>query len=471
MGFQNSDYAVGGVAPYGIVIGDFNGDGKSDLAVANVCAQSGGENFCNGGVPGSVSILLGNGDGTFQPQASYQTGEYSTYVAVGDFNGDANQDLAVANGQDGTVGILLGNGDGTFQPQVIYHASMWVTAIAVGDLNGDGKLDLAVANFNEGTIGIFLGNGDGIFQNQLEIPIADRTTGIVVGDFNRDGKLDIAVGSTLVDGTGGTISVVLGNGDGTFQSPIEYPVQDEPESIIAADFNRDGNLDLAITNTCGLGGFLCQLPGSVSVLLGNGDGTYQAQQVYETEFEPLGLAAADFNGDGKLDLAAADFSTSTVSLFLGKGDGTFRTQQVIETEIRATPTGLVTGAFDQQGAGSADLVVTDLSNYGGQSVTLMLNQAATHVRLKSAPNPSQRGQVVTFTASVRTAVRGAGTPTGTVTFRRGSARLGSVPLVKGVAQFGDSKFRPGSHEVTATYDGDQNFNRHTSAPLIQVVKP
>jgi len=164
-------YAAGNQADF-VAVGDFNGDGKPDLAVAHSCCEAGG----------NVSILLGNGDGTFQPQVTYSAGGYPTALAIGDSNGDGKLDLAVANGEDYSVSILLGNGDGTFQRQVTYPAGRYPTSVAVRDFNGDGKL-------------VLLGNGDGTFQYPMGFSTDYNPVGVAVGDFNLDGKPDLAVGT------------------------------------------------------------------------------------------------------------------------------------------------------------------------------------------------------------------------------------------------------------------------------------
>ena len=284
-----------GTNPDSAAVGDFNGDGKMDLAVAN----EGSDN---------VSILLGNGDGTFQAAVNYGAGTDPDSVAVGDFRGDGKLDLVVANYYSNNVSVLLGNGDGTFQAAVNYGVSA-PTSVAVGDFNGDGKLDLAVANvFSE--VSVLLGNGDGTFQAAVNYGAGAEPAWVAVGDFNGDGKLDLAVAN--VDSN--NVSILLGNGDGTFKAAVNYGVGTEPVSVAVGDFNGDGKLDLAVAN----------YGSNVSVLLGNGDSTFQAAVNYGAGAEPACVAVGDFNGDGKLDLAVANVATGNVSVLLGNGDGTFQ---------------------------------------------------------------------------------------------------------------------------------------------------
>jgi hypothetical protein len=337
LAFVNRTLTVG-QAPMDMVEGDFNGDSKPDLVVAN-----GGSN--------TISVLLGNGDGTFQPHVDYAAGSGPESVAVGDFNNDGKPDLAVVS-DDNTVSILLGNGDGTFQtPLTIGGQSLFGVAIAVGDFNGDGKLDLALGIYsNQGTgVQILLGNGDGTFHASSWFPIGDgqwynEPTSILARDFNRDGKLDLALVSDS-----GNLYVLLGKGDGTFQNPVEYPTPSNSIAVVAGDFNGDGILDLATSNGRGTS------TSTVSVLLGNGDGTFQSHVDYSTGQGANLLTVADINGDGILDLAMSDLIASTVSVLLGNGDGTFQENQDFATGNY--PYGIA--AADFNGDGRMDLAVAN----------------------------------------------------------------------------------------------------------------
>ena len=339
-----------GSGPRSVATGDFNRDGKLDLAVSDPGS-------------GNVSILLGKGNGTFQSPVSYPIGQglYSL-VAVADFNGDGKLDLVASNYASNNVSVLLGNGDGTFQAAVNYDVGTNPTYVAVADLNGDGNLDLAVSNQNctnggppcgTGTVSILLGNGDGTFQPHLDYAAGSNPNSVAVGDFKGDGKLDLAIANgNSVDPS--TVSILLGNGDGTFQAPVSYPLNTNGVSVATADFNHDGKLDLAVVDNIGL----------VSILLGNGDGTFQTRVDYPAGSFPGGIGLGDFNEDGNVDLAVANGGSNTLSVFLGKGDGTFEPQ--IQISTGANPQGLVAGGFKQDGR--LDLAVT---NYNNNTVSIL----------------------------------------------------------------------------------------------------
>jgi hypothetical protein len=332
-GFSAAVNYATGTQPDSVAVGDLNGDGKADLAVANY-----GPN---------VSVLLGNGDGTFQTAVQYAVGSSADSVAVGDFNGDGRADLAVANGTN--VSVLLGNGDGTFQTAVDYAVGGSTFSIVVGDFNGDGKADLAVANYGP-NVSVLLGNGDGTFRTGVN-NVGGYPFSIVVGDFNGDGRADLAVANFY----GNNVSVLLGNGDGTFQTAVQYVVGTYPDSVAVGDFNGDGRADLAVTNEYGT---------NVSVLLGNGDGTFQTAVNYAVGGYPFSIVVGDFNGDGKADLAVANYGNN-VGVLLGNGDGTFQT--AVQYAVGTHPDSVAVGDFNRDGR--ADLAVANLNS---ASVSILL---------------------------------------------------------------------------------------------------
>jgi FG-GAP-like repeat/Cep192 domain 4 len=292
---------------------------------------------------GSVSVLLGNGNGTFQPPASYDVGSAPNWVAVGDFNRDGKLDLAVVNQNSFNVSVLLGKGDGTFQAAVEYAVGMFPLSVTVGDFNGDGNLDLAVTNDGSNNVSVLLGKGDGTFHSAVNYSTGVNPVGVAVGDFNRDGRLDLTVADA-----GNEVSVLLGKGDGTFETAVNYGAGSQPQSLAVADFNRDGKLDLAVANVDS---------NNVSVLLGRGDGTFQSPVDYAAGMFPLTVSVADFNSDGKPDLAVANSTSNTISVLLGNGDGTF--QAAVHYAAGTGPLSLTAGDFN--GNGRLDLAVADIS--------------------------------------------------------------------------------------------------------------
>jgi hypothetical protein len=326
---------------------------------------------------------------------------------------------------------------------------------------------------------VLLSNGDGTFQAPATYPVACGALGVAVADFNRDGQLDLAVSTWCADcGPDDNVSVLLGRGDGTFQPYRNYQVQIEPDGIAVGDFNGDGKLDLAAGNFCGSDPYCTgSSPATVSILLGNGDGTFQPQTEIQVN-PPLGrIAVADFNGDSKRDLVVTAPYNNTVTLLLGHGDGTFVPQTFSTGSHMAL--GVVTGQFNSGGITSADMVVDNWDSYNGITVTLMANEAGTRVTLTSSPNPSTFGQTVTFTVTVAPAVQGSGTPTGTVTFYNGQESAGAPPslqnvigtaaLTNGIATLQYSNLPRGNNWITAQYSGDMHFNPNTSHGLVQTV--
>jgi len=370
--FQPAVSSPAGDSPATLVAGDINGDGRLDLAVVypgnyTYSSSAGLVSFS----AGRVSILLGNGDGTFQPQfpAGNAVAIDPVSIVTGDFTGNGFTDLATVNETSDEVSVLIGNGDGTFQPQVTYPVGWNPVSIVAGDFNGDGRLDLAVANAYDNTVSVLLGNGDGTFQPAVTYALGSNPDSyfqpvvLVAGDFNGDGHLDLAVtdSSAIEGGYGtdspGTVSILLGNGDGTFQSPETFPVGIFPTTMVAGDFNGDGKLDLFIAgytmNSC------CE-PSYGSVLLGNGDGTFQSPETFALGIFPSTMVAGDFNGDGRLDLAVVgqadgNGNGSGVSILLGNGDGTFQSQVFYAVGSTSLAASIVAGDF--KGDGRLDLAV------------------------------------------------------------------------------------------------------------------
>src|SRR6266568_3185377 len=415
-------FASGGGFPWYVVTADFNGDGKLDLAVSNY-----GDN--------SFSVLLGNGDGTFQPPRTLPIGTHPALVAVGDFNGDGKPDLAISSVGDNTVSVLLGNGDGTFLAPQVTPVGLNPWYFAVGDFNGDGKLDLAVADYGcpldctsspSNTVTVLLGNGNGTFLPGPSLTVGNGPAGVAVGDFNGDGKPDLAV-ANLNDNT---LSILLGNGDGTFQAPQTFAgVGTKPYFVAVGDFNRDGKPDLAITNHLG---------NTVTVLLGNGDGTFQPAQTFLVDSDPVYATVADFNGDGVQDLAVANLHALTISVLLGNaGTGSTVVATPTCSPAGGTYTGSVTVTISEATSGATIHYTTDGSTPTTASAVytgaLTFTQTTTLNAMAAAPGMTdsavasatytiqQQQQVATPTFSP-----GGGTYTGSVTVTISDATSGAT---------------------------------------------
>jgi phospholipase C len=317
-----------GANPVLLATGDFNGDGKLDLAVAN-------------GSTHSIQIMLGNGNGTFTAGSSFSVGSgpasLPTSLAVGDFNEDGKLDLLVGVSPDSVVEVLVGDGTGNFTlvntiPTVVNPVSLVVT-----DFNLDGFSDFAVANGQDNTVTVFLGRGNASFWI-TNTPLATALSGpgqVLVSDFNNDGYADLMI----VNSKNNTITTLPGKGTGAFGNPAAaLTLSSAPSAVVAGDFNVDGKMDIAVVSQSG---------NTVTVYLGNGNNTFQAGVAYATGAAPDSVAVADVNGDGFLDLVTANSTAGTVSVLLGTGTGTFGTH----TEFSA-------------GTGATSLVIGDFNNNG-----------------------------------------------------------------------------------------------------------
>jgi hypothetical protein len=238
----------------------------------------------------------------------YGTGGSPPSVAIGDLSGDGKPDLVAANYGSNTVSVLLGNGDGTFGANVDYGTGSNPLSAAIADVNGDGKLDLAVANNGSTTVSVLVGNGDGSFGAKVDYGTGSNShpASIAVGDVNGDGKPDIVTANSGSN----SVSVLLGSGNGTFGGYVDYGTGSGPFSVAMGDVSGDGKPDLAVANSNS---------NTISILLGNGDGTFGAKVDYGTGLDPLSVAIGDVSGDGKPDLAVANFGSNTVSILLNIG--------------------------------------------------------------------------------------------------------------------------------------------------------
>jgi uncharacterized repeat protein (TIGR01451 family) len=369
-----------GTAPSAIIVGDFNGDGKSDLAVANLGSSN-------------VSILLNNGDGTFQAAATSPAGTAPQALAAGDFNGDGKLDLVVINqgiptsGAAGAIFLLPGNNDGTFLAPVPIEADQFPVSVAVADLNADGKPDLIFGDASRGTLTVLLGKGDGTFQKPATITLATSgsVAALALNDFNADNKVDmVAVISP------GPVFMLSGNGDGSFHTPAQITTASTSAHLLTGDFNADGKLDLVLRTETPRPPS-CRRPPCFSldrfqVFTGNGDGTFNSSTpVTLINLSSGNLAAGDFNSDSKLDLIVARGGSGV--LYLGRNNTTFL----------SLPPPLWTGlgtfvvAADLNGDNLSDLAVTDTAH---NNVAVFLNTSPTSGADLSVTEPAAANAVI-----------------------------------------------------------------------------
>jgi hypothetical protein len=344
-----------GQGPEGLAVGDLRGNGRLDIVTANTS--------------GSVSVLLGNGDGTFQSAVDYATGGIDTqFVALGHLGRGGPLSVITTNPGSLTVSVLLGNGDGTFQPAVQYSVGLHERpiAVAVGDFTGDGIPDLVTVDVpqakDEGhnSFSLLVGNPDGTFQPAVVNVLSFAPSALAAGDFTGNGILSIAVG------TRGGVEVLLGNGNGTFQAPVFYAADPNSRvsSIVASDLAGTGRLDLATANPT---------TDTVSVLLGNGNGTFGAATNYTVGGQdPQTVAVGRFRPNGPLDLVTDDVGSNSVSILRGNGNGTFGT--AAQYFAADSPSAVATGDF--AGSGTADIVVTNdpQGELGMGAVSVLLNR-------------------------------------------------------------------------------------------------
>ncbi|MGH6890411.1 MAG: FG-GAP repeat domain-containing protein [Rhizomicrobium sp.] len=346
--FKSSSISTG-TNPQTVVVADFNKDGKADFAEVNY----------SGGGAGSVGVFLGNGDGTFTSKGKFAVGLGPDGIAAADVNGDGKLDLVTADDTGSRVSVLLGDGDGTFQTHTDYTTGGFPHSVALGDFNGDGAPDIAVANEGDDTVGVLLNNGKGSFGAMKTYATGSEPYWVTAADLRHNGKTDMVVAQY----NAATVGVFLGNGDGTFRTRADYATGTAPAVVLASDLNGDRKLDLATAN------YNNGQTGSVSVLLGNGDGTFLTHTDYTAGTGPDGLAVGRFEGNRTYDLAVADLIGNTMSILPGNGDGTFGAPQNFATQ--EYPLGIGAGVFKGRNKRKQDLIVTnDLS----AAATLFLNK-------------------------------------------------------------------------------------------------
>jgi hypothetical protein len=424
-------YSLGN-GPYSIVMGDFNNDGKADLAATSWSANN-------------VTVLYGNGDGTFGGTVTFNVGTNPVAIATGDLNGDGLADLVVVNNGSGTLSVALNNGSGGFNAPASISVGSLPTAVAILDANLDSSADIVVTVSGSNQIKILLGNGDGTFNTPTVQTIGGGSKAIIAADFNNDGIPDLAIAC------GNGANIAIGKGDGTFNKVVIFKADVGPVSIAAGDLRHTGNLDLVIANA---------ISNDVTVLLGAGNGKFSGGVNYPTGEFPQSVVLTDFNGDGFLDIATADEAVNTVSVLLNDGTGKFGTATAYSTGSSSTtgPIALVAGAFT--GSGQADLAV---ANFGANNLAILLALLPSQTTLVATPNPDTTGGPLTLTATVSPSAA-----TGTVTFYDGTTSVGTASLSAGTATIQVS-LPAGNHALTATYGGDSVYGPSTSPVVNDLV--
>jgi hypothetical protein len=385
-----TDYSVGGEnvtgAYSGIAAAALTGNGKPDLIVPITYAY-----------PYEISILMNKGNGTFKPFVSYPLPTGAIAVAAGDFNNDHKPDIVVANGNGtGFITVLLNSGTGTFPTYTQYSINGISAGLAVGDFNKDGNLDIVATNGSQSTISVLLGNGTGAFPSFATYPTGSSPYGVTVGDFNGDGWPDIAVANE----SSGTVSILINKADGTgtFLPKVDYAAAGggAPLTLAAGSFRGNGIIDLAVATNSAFGG--------IEVLLGKGDGTFQTAVPYDTLNNANGVVVGDFNNDGNLDMAVSIASAGSafgfVTIFPGLGNGTFGPEVTLTSA--PLPYGIV--AADFNGDGGLDLATGNGTTEGDTgSATVLLNEPVIGLTPSSLIFPAQKvgtssaAQVVTLT--------------------------------------------------------------------------
>jgi Ca2+-binding RTX toxin-like protein len=349
---SNASLPVGGQSAASAVA-DFNNDGEQDVIVT----------LASSAISSNIAVFLGSGDGSFSTAASLAAGGLNPIaIASADFDRDGNQDFVTANYGSDTVSVLLGNGTGTFRTPSTFSVGSQPRSVAVGDFNNDGKLDLVTANSdpNANSISVLLGNGNGNFREAENTKVEGiQPLSVATGDFDRDGNLDVV----SADAGSNAVSILLGKGSGKFADPDSVLVGNaSPVSVVTGDFNDDNKLDIATAN-------LGSTSQNISVLFGNGKGDFKKSTILSAGGQASALIAGDFNGDRNLDLAATLSGSVSLAVLLGDGDGKFTLP--VTAGVGSSPTSLSSGDFNDDG--KPDFVTTSGAT---SNASVLLNQSS-----------------------------------------------------------------------------------------------
>jgi len=442
--------------PLYVLTADLNNDGFQDLLVVTNESQ---------GLPSSLNVFLGNGDGTFKPGTSYVLGTAGSsspgppLLGQIRLTGPNLWDVIIPMTAANSVNVLLGNGDGTFQAAKSYPTNPAPTAVALGQFNFDTLADLVVTSegassgsSSGSSVSVLPGHSDGTFGAPLVTSITEaQPSSVVWADFNKDFNLDVAVGSA------NGIRILLSTAEGVFQTGANYPLSSPVKALLVADFNNDSSPDLVAIHG-----------NAVSVLLGVGDGTFQGPTDFNVGNGANAAVVLDFNGDGKLDLVVSNNADNTFCILLGNGDGTFQPPMTFSSPGLG-PTSIQSAGFNNDGAPDIAIATSSGATAGTPGSTyILLNSRGVRGTMSPSLNPVELGAPVTFTANLTPTFPGLPTPTGQVAFYFDSFLIGnSIVDATGSAQITTNMGFTLPNTIRASYSGDKNYDGVGLPPFVE----